>query len=56
MTFNEFNKINNKYNFSMFFNEKLESMSKEKYEELVKSAIEVIEDIFNDDSNEEDDI
>lgn len=55
MTFDEFKEINDKYNYSMMFSNKLEAMSKEEYEELVKSLIETIEDMYNDDSNEEDD-
>ena len=44
MTFDEFKEINDKYNCSMMFSNKLEAMSKEEYEELVKSLIETIED------------
>lgn len=56
MTFGEFKKINKKYNFSTMFNDKLKAMSKEDYEKFVKHSIEVYEDIFNDDSNEEDEV
>lgn len=55
MTPYEFIEVNRKYNFSTMFNDKLKAMSKEEYEELVKSLVDVIEDIINDDSNEEDD-
>lgn len=55
MTFKEYKEINKKYNFSTMFNDKLKAMSKEDYEKFVKHSIEVYEDIFNDDSNEEDD-
>lgn len=44
MTFEEFKEINDKYNYSMMFSNKLKAMSKEEYEELVKSLIETIED------------
>lgn len=44
MTFEEFKEINDKYNYSMMFSNKLKVMSKEEYEELVKSLIETIED------------
>lgn len=54
MTFKEYKEINKKYNFSTMFNDKLKAMSKEEYENLVNSLIESIEDIYNDDSNEED--
>lgn len=54
MTFEEFKEIRKKYNFSITFNDNIKAMSKEEYEELVKSLIETIEDIYNDDSNEED--
>ena len=54
MTFEEFKKINKKYNFSAMFNDKLKAMSIEKYEKLVKSLWKAFEDIYKDDSNEED--
>lgn len=54
MTFKEYKEINKKYNFSTMFNDKLKAMSKEDYEKFVKHSIEVYEDIFNDDSNDED--
>lgn len=44
MTFEEFKEIDDKYNYSMMFSNKLKVMSKEEYEELVKSLIETIED------------
>lgn len=53
MTFEEYKKINKKYNFSTMFNDKLKAMSKEDYEKFVKHSIKVYEKIFNDDSNEE---
>mgnify|MGYP004517883649 CR=1 FL=1 len=53
MTFDEFKEIRKKYNFSIMFNNNIKAMSKEEYEELVKSLIETIKDIYNDDSNEE---
>ena len=56
MTFDEFKEINDKYNCSMMFSNKLEAMSKDEYEKLLNSLIEIIEDIHNDDSNEEDDL
>lgn len=55
MTINEFNKINKKYNFFTMFNDKLKAMSKEDYEKFVKHSNKVYEEIFNDDSHEEDD-
>lgn len=55
MTFEEFKEINDKYNYLMMFSNKLKAMSKDEYEKLVKSLIEGFEDIYNDDSNEEDD-
>lgn len=55
MTFEEFKEINEKYNYSMMFSNKLKAMSKEDYEKFVNSLIEGFEDIYNDDSNEEDD-
>ena len=54
MTIDEFNEINKKYKFSMMFNDRLKSTTKEDYEELVKSLVDVIEDIINDNSDEED--
>lgn len=56
MTIDEFKKINKKYNFFTMFNDKLKAMSKEDYEKFVKHSIKVYEEIFNDDSNEEDGI
>ncbi len=53
MTFGEFKEINKKYNFSTILNDKLKAMSKEDYEKFVKHSIKVYEEIFNDDSNEE---
>lgn len=55
MTSEKFKEINKKYSFSVMFNDKLKAASKEKYEKLVKSLWKVFEDIYNDDSNEEDD-
>lgn len=55
MTFDEFKEIRKKYNLSTTFNDNIEAMSKEEYENLVNSLIESIEDVYNDDSNEGED-
>lgn len=55
MTFDEFKEIRKKYNLLIAFNDNIEAMSKEKYEELINNLIESIKDLYNDDSNEEDD-
>ena len=69
MTFDEFKEIRKKYNLPITFNDNIEAMSKEEYENLVNSLIESvisliesvnsliesIEDIYNDDSNEGED-
>lgn len=55
MTFDEFKEIRKKHNLLITFNDNIEAMSKEEYENLVNSLIESIKDIYNDDSNEEDD-
>lgn len=47
MTFDEFKEIRKKYNLSVTFNDNIEAMSKEEYENLIKSLIETIEDFFN---------
>lgn len=54
MTFDEFKEIRKKYNLLITFNDNIEAMSKEKYEELINNLIESIKDLYNDDSNEED--
>ncbi len=51
MTFDEFKEIRKKYNLLITFNDNIEAMSKEKYEELINNLIESIKDIYNDDSN-----
>ena len=60
MTFDEFKKIRKKHNLLITFNDNIEAMSKEEYENLVNNLIESIEDmyesiedIYNDDSNED---
>lgn len=40
-------KLEKKYNLSVTFNDNIEAMSKEEYENLIKSLIETIEDFFN---------
>lgn len=54
MTFEEFKEINKKYGLSRMWTDGLENIAKEEYEEHVKHLAEVFEDIFNDDSDEED--
>lgn len=54
MTFEEFKEINKKYGLPRKWIDELENIAKEEYEEHVKQLAEVFEDIFNDDSNEED--
>lgn len=55
MTFEEFQEINKKYGTSRMWTNGLESISKEAYEEHTKKLVEVFEDLFNGDSDEEDD-
>lgn len=47
MTFEEFIKINKKYGLSRMWIDEFEDIAKEKYEEHVKHLAEVIDDIFN---------
>lgn len=54
MTFEEFKGINKKYGLSRMWIDELENIAKEEYEEHVKQLVEVFEDIFNDDSDEDD--
>lgn len=54
MTFEEFKEINKKYGLSRMWIDEFENIAKEEYEEHVKRLAEVFEDIFNDDSDEED--
>ena len=57
MTFEEFKEINKKYGLSRMWTDELENIAKEEYEEHVRHLAYVFEDIFNDDSDyEEDDI
>jgi hypothetical protein len=53
MTFDEFKEIRKKYNLLITFNDNIEAMSKEKYEELINNLIESIKDLYNDDSKKE---
>ena len=53
MTFDEFKEIRKKHNLLITFNDNIEAMSKEKYEELINNLIESIKDLYNDDSNED---
>lgn len=55
MTFEEFIEINKKYGLSRMWTDELENIVKEEYEEHVKHLAEVIEDIFNNVLDEEDD-
>ena len=55
MTFEEFKEINKKYGLPRKWIDEFENIAKEEYEEHVKRLVEVFEDIFNDDSDEEDD-
>ncbi len=55
MTFEEFKEINKKYGLSRMWIDELENIAKEEYEEHVRHLADVIEAIFNDDSDEEDD-
>lgn len=55
MTFEEFIEINKKYGLSRMWTDELENIAKEEYEEHVKQLAEVIEDIFNNAPDEEDD-
>lgn len=57
MTFEEFKEINRKYGLSRMWIDEFENIAKEKYEEHVKHLAEVIDDIFNNapDYEEEDD-
>lgn len=50
MTFDEFKEIRKKYNLLITFNDNIEAMSKEEYENLVNNLIESIEDMYNDNS------
>lgn len=54
MTFEEFKEINRKYGLPRKWIDEFENIAKEEYEEHVKQLAEVIEAIFNDDSDEED--
>lgn len=57
MTFEEFKEINRKYGLSRMWIDEFENIAKEEYEEHVKQLAEVIEDIFNNAPDyEEDDI
>lgn len=57
MTFEEFKEINRKYGLSRMWIDELENIAKEEYEEHVKQLAEVIDDIFNNAPDyEEDDI
>lgn len=47
MTFEEFKEINKKYGLPRKWIDELENIAKEEYEEHVKHIAEVIEDIFN---------
>lgn len=47
MTFEEFKEINRKYGLSRMWIDEFENIAKEEYEEHVKHLAEVIEDIFN---------
>lgn len=55
MTFEEFQEINEKYGTSRMWTDGLEDLRKEDYEEHTKKLVEVFADLFNDDSDEEDD-
>lgn len=55
MTFEEFQEINEKYGTSRMWTDGLEDTTKEEYEEHTKRLVEVFEDLFKDDSDEEDD-
>lgn len=56
MTFEEFIEINRKYGLSRMWIDELENIAKEEYEEHVRHLADVFDDIFNDDSDEDDDI
>ena len=47
MTFEEFIEINKKYGLSRMWIDEFENITKEDYEEHVKHLAEVLEDIFN---------
>lgn len=47
MTFDEFKEIRKKYNLPVTFNDDIEAMSKEEYENLIKRLIETVENFFN---------
>lgn len=47
MTFEEFKEINRKYGLPRMWIDEFENIAKEEYEEHVKQLAEVIEDIFN---------
>lgn len=53
MTFDEFKQIIKKHNLLITFNDNIEAMSKEEYENIVNSLIESIKNLYNDDLNEE---
>lgn len=55
MTLEEFQEINEKYGTSRMWTDGLEDITKEEYEEHTKRMIKIFADIFNDDSDEEDD-
>lgn len=56
MTFEEFKEINRKYGLPRMWIGEFENIAKEEYEEHVKHLAEVIDDIFNNASDEEDDV
>lgn len=53
MTFEEFQEIIEKYGTSRMWTDGLENISKEDYEEHKRHLVEVFGDLFNDDSEEE---
>lgn len=55
MTFEEFKEINRKYGLPRMWIDEFENIAKEEYEEHVKHLAEVIEDIFNNAPNYEED-
>lgn len=55
MTFEKFQEINKKYGTSRMWTDGLEDITKEEYKEHTKRLVEVFEDLFKDDSDEEDD-
>lgn len=57
MTFEEFKEINRKYGLTRMWIDEFEDIAKEEYEEHVKQLAEVIDDIFNNAPDyEEDDL